>query len=324
MDNIFKVILIGAGNIGSRHAQALMRLEKDIEIAVYDVSETSLGVCKGRIEEVSRGNFKTDATYVTNFDLLPKNVDLAIIATSSEHRLNALENLLKTSNCKAIILEKFLFPTKGEHERASALLQQHKNTLFYVNCIKRRFEAYQFVKEKLDALEGKLKISVKGNNWGLAGNGVHYIDLLYFISNSPIKSIELPVVSYTEIIESKRLGYIELLGKCIAIAENGAEALIECTPGDYDKIETHIEKNNKQFTIVEFGSTVEVIIDDVKTVFDYPFQSILTKQYAEELLTNGKISLTEYGVSADYHVKFLEATAKLMKTKNYSKEWKIT
>ncbi|HEY1039418.1 MAG TPA: Gfo/Idh/MocA family oxidoreductase [Bacteroidia bacterium] len=324
MSDIFKVVLIGAGNIGSRHAQALMKLERALDITVFDVSEASLSVCKVRIEEIARGNHKTAANYITDSGQLPGNADLAIVATSSGHRLVSLEKLLSATRCKCIILEKFLFPTKEEYKQAELLLQQQKDIRVYVNCVKRMFDAYQFVKKKLDAIDGKIKMSLKGNNWGLAGNAVHYIDLFAYLADEDQLTISLTETPFSEIVESKREGYIELLGECKVLSSRGDEASIVSAPGEYKEIECRIEKGGKEFLIIELGSTIEVIIDNEKTVFDYPFQSLLTKQYAEELLVKGKISLTEYKISADQHLKFLDAAEEFIRTKKYNKEWKIT
>ena len=324
MSDIFKVVLIGAGNIGSRHAQALMKLEIDVDITVFDVSAAYLYVCKARIEEIARADYKTTTHYVTGFNQLPGSVDLAIIATSSGHRLISLEKLLSATTCKCIILEKFLFPTKAEYKQAALLLQQHKESRVYVNCVKRMFGAYQFVKEQLDSIDGRIKMNLTGNNWGLAGNAVHYIDLFSYLTNEDQLTISLTETPFSEIVESKREGYIELLGECKVVSAHGDEAGIVSAPGEYKEIECRIEKGGKEFLIIELGSTIEVIIDNGKTVFDYPFQSLLTKQYAEELLANGKISLTEYKVSADQHLKFLDATEEFIRTKKYNKAWKIT
>jgi len=51
-----KVILIGCGNIGSRHLQALVKLPYEIDIQIVDPNENSQKLAKSRLNETEKNN----------------------------------------------------------------------------------------------------------------------------------------------------------------------------------------------------------------------------------------------------------------------------
>ena len=77
---MFKVLIVGAGQLGSRYLQGLASLDIPLSIAVVDPFEPSLAIARERYLEVnSPCNHKID--YLTNFDQSNQCYDLAIIST---------------------------------------------------------------------------------------------------------------------------------------------------------------------------------------------------------------------------------------------------
>ena len=89
------VIIIGGGNIGSRHLQAFGKANVELQIVVIDPSQTSLDTCKTRWEEVGSANEEVKVLFQRDYSNLPKEIDFAVVSTNSEHRLSALKNLLQ-------------------------------------------------------------------------------------------------------------------------------------------------------------------------------------------------------------------------------------
>ena len=57
-----KIVLVGAGNIGSRHLQALALLDRDANIQVIDTLESSLKLAEERfnsVYDISQGTAKS-------------------------------------------------------------------------------------------------------------------------------------------------------------------------------------------------------------------------------------------------------------------------
>ena len=75
------IALIGAGQLGSRHLQALAQVKQPISIQVIDSSSDSLKVAEARFNEVS-SNFKGKISFHNDISSLEKNIDVAIVATN--------------------------------------------------------------------------------------------------------------------------------------------------------------------------------------------------------------------------------------------------
>ena len=107
--NSSNVIIIGAGNLGSRHLQALALINKLINIDVIDPSEQALKVAKERFEQISVNKDLNNIRFLSNMNNLREFIDVAIIATSSNIRKEVVEQLLKNRKIKYLILEKVVF-----------------------------------------------------------------------------------------------------------------------------------------------------------------------------------------------------------------------
>ena len=107
--NLFKVIILGCGNIGIRHLQGISKLKKPIEVYVCDTNIESLTNVKKKINKTKFISNLVNINYIHSLDVLKKNIDLAIISTSSYKRYNIIKNLVKKINIKFLIIEKFAF-----------------------------------------------------------------------------------------------------------------------------------------------------------------------------------------------------------------------
>jgi predicted dehydrogenase len=316
------IAIIGAGNIGSRHLQAFGAAKQSLKIILIDPSQASLDTSKARWEEVGKSNKEVKVIFQKDFLNLPKEIDFAVISTNSEHRLSALKNLLQHTVCANILLEKFLFFSESEYAEASSLIEKHKvNT--YVNVVRRTFESYQWVFEKLKSVSGNLGMKVIGNNWGMASNSIHFVDLFCYLANDAINTCEFQNLETATILPSKREGYVEFFGDLSASGTKGNKLTVSCHEGEYDKINIVIEKGNLKIHVEEKGSEIAVTIANEERKFPYPFQSQLTLRYFNELM-EGKPSSVSYKESSAMHVKFLHAVKNVLLHKNYQHEWKIT
>ena len=105
-----KIVIIGSGQLGSRHLQALSLLDRPALIFVVDPNEDSLKLAEKRFLEISNaGNRIVDVKYCSSIDKIPNHIDLAIISTNSDIRRAIIENLLNCCRVNYLILEKVLF-----------------------------------------------------------------------------------------------------------------------------------------------------------------------------------------------------------------------
>ena len=296
-----RVAIIGAGQLGSRHLQGLKTAQTEMEIWVIDASEESLRVAKERCDSVEGKTLKT-VQYNQSIEALPNDLDLVIVATGSKPRAAIVKSLLAHTSVKYLVLEKFLFTRLQDFNDVEVLLKE-KNVKCWVNCPRRMWSAYEHI-VKLINRDAPIRIEYRGQNWGMCCNTVHYIDLwMYLAGNAPF------MVDFCEVepsvIESKRSGYIELLGTEKFTSADG-DALILGSLAEFDGESKVIIRNEDN----------EIIVKESKGLWYYngvehtdktPFQSGLTGILADELLSTGECRLTPYSISAQYHKPYLTA-----------------
>ncbi len=297
---MYKVAIIGAGQLGSRHLQGLKGAASPLAITVMDSSKDSLQVSKERYEAVSTVGEKT-INYVSSMQELPKELDLVIIATGSKPRAAIIKSLLENCSVKYLVLEKVLFPTLNEYKEIETLLKA-KQVRCWVNCPRRMFGMYKHIKETIDTTK-PIYMTNADEDWGLCCNAIHMIDLFLYLTEETSYSVETKYLN-KEIEDSKRGGYIEMTGTLKILTHKGNELTL---------ISEHNFSGEKNF-LIENGDNLYGISEGEgfsfhNKKFDYamPYQSQLTGVLADEILKTGGCSLTPYQTSVLYHKPFIEA-----------------
>jgi hypothetical protein len=303
-DNIYNIAIIGVGQLGSRHLQGLAKSSKQFQISVVDPNAKSLIVAKQRFNEVSRFA-KNNVSYHQNISDLPSEIDLAIIATTANVRRKVVENLLDWCVVKFLILEKVVFQ-KSEDFILIQELFFDKGVKSWVNCARRSFPLYKKIKNELGT--DKLSIEVKGNNWGLACNGIHMIDLLAFLTEKTDIKIDTNELENI-IFDSKRNGFKELKGT-LKIQTSRGDILVLNDKDKYaENFEIFISNDSMQFNIFEDDGLVIRHITNNKTreeKISIPFQSDLTGSIVDQILDTGESDLTAYDECIKYHIPMLD------------------
>ncbi|OLS19108.1 MAG: Alanine dehydrogenase [Candidatus Heimdallarchaeota archaeon LC_2] len=78
--------IIGAGQIGSRHLQAIAKLTETTNIYIVDTSTDSLNIAKQRFKEIVNNEAEISTSYLTNQMDLPAELDIVIVSTNSNIR----------------------------------------------------------------------------------------------------------------------------------------------------------------------------------------------------------------------------------------------
>jgi len=301
---IYNIAIIGVGQLGSRHLQGLAKSSKQFQISVVDPNAKSLIVAKQRFNEVSRFA-KNNVSYHQNISDLPSEIDLAIIATTANVRRKVVENLLDWCVVKFLILEKVVFQ-KSEDFILIQELFFDKGVKSWVNCARRSYPFYKNLKNEI-SME-KISIKVKGNNWGLACNSIHIIDLMAFLTeqtdfdydNGGLENI---------VIHSKRNGYKELMGSLTIQTKRGDTLELIDTNKYIGDMVISISSDSLQYDIVEGRGLVFKHSLNVKSQEDeihFPLQSELTGVVVDQILDTGKSDLTSYDECMKYHIPMLD------------------
>ena len=97
-----KIVLIGSGQLGSRHLQALGKLEIPSSIYVIDNNTESLDLAKKRYLEINPDKKKQNISYHLDCNSIPEQIDYGIIATGSSSRFKVIENFIKPFRSKEL------------------------------------------------------------------------------------------------------------------------------------------------------------------------------------------------------------------------------
>jgi predicted dehydrogenase len=306
------IAIIGAGQLGSRHLQGVLKSDHNFTVYVVEPNIHSVGTAKERATEIAHQH---PITWLSSIDELPKVIDLCIIATSAGVRAMLTEKLLKHATVGHLILEKVLFTQLVQYERINQLLED-KNTPCTVNHPRRMYEAYQFIQEQLESYTGTTQMRVYGHNWGLACNGLHFLDMFYFITGHAPTHISTANID-PAYFESKRAGYIEFNGTLEASSEQGDRCTITCVDGPSQPIAVIIEKGPLRFDITEGREfRVELLYQNnpeknQSYAFIGPFQGELSKVLVDRTFDRLNTALPNYMEAQTLHLPFITAFLQL-------------
>lgn len=300
-----RVLVIGAGNLGRRHIQSLKLSKNDLEVFVVDTSIEALSQAKDAVEQAQ---ITIPVHYLTKLEDVSKNIDVAIVATTASTRLETLKWLIE-KGVSNIILEKIAFNSLHDIDEAAELVSAVEANI-WVNCPRRLYPIYQLLREELKGATFK-KFQVKGNDFGMGCNGIHFIDLLaYLIEDS---NYQLSSKKITDVVESKRVGYIELFGVLSGSFTSGCELLLECEKGSGNpSFDLLLEMEQGILRVDELAGKATLDMDDSsKTIkFNMPYQSELTGPLIDKIILDGECGLTGFETSLTLHRIFISATYK--------------
>lgn len=304
-----RVLLIGAGNIGSRHLQGLAKVKQSLSITVVDPFQESLKVAEERFLQIPT-HIKHKAEFLQKND--GGDFDVAIIATSSNIRRKVTEDLLKKSKVKNIIFEKLLFQKKGDYEFIDKLLKK-QNIRAWVNCSMRVTPFYRNLKQKF---EGKrIVYLLTGTRFGIATQAIHFIDHMTYLLDSYDFEVDTSLLD-SQILDSKRKGFKELTGTLkINFKDGSVGVFADFKEGDAP-IAAEIYSDNIKAVANE--TTRETFISSSPKWVMKPakdqllFQSDMTNKVVEDILNKATCGLPTYQESKVVHIKLLESLLKFL------------
>ncbi|MDD5302476.1 MAG: Gfo/Idh/MocA family oxidoreductase [Elusimicrobia bacterium] len=281
------IVVVGAGQLGSRHLQALALMPGPVRLFVLEPSAEARARAESRYAEV-RTPSSPLPRFLDHASELPAVIDAAVIATNADARLAALKTLLNGRRVRHVILEKVLFPTVAELDEAGDLLDR-ATAQAWVNCPRRLWPVYREMKALLGG-KGPLTLDVAGPQWGLGSNAVHFLDLFQYLTGTT-PDLDASGLD-AEPVASKRPGFLELTGTLRGSSPAGALSLTSTAAG-LGPVRVRIDAPGISREIDEAGCGVP--------------QSRLTHLPVQDLLATGACGLTPYKDSAELHRRLLPA-----------------
>lgn len=296
------ILIAGAGQLGSRHLQGVKTSKHELDIWVYDLSNESLKIAEERYNQVESNN--KSAHFINALDVVPSEIDVVIVASSSKPRAAIISAILASKTVKYMVLEKFLFPRLSEYEEIGSLIRQ-KQVKTWVNCPRRMWHGYETIKQIIDNNK-PIEYLYEGGEWGMCCNTIHFVDIFMHLNGMKNLSVNLNGL-IPEVADSKRAGYVEVHGTEVFTTANGS--VLKLTSLHDYKGESHLVIRNGN-TAIEYNEGKGVITVNGETItVPVHFQSGLSGILVDELIETGMCRLASYDQSASYHIAYLSEIA---------------
>ncbi len=310
---IKNILLVGCGEIGSRHLQALAKMEMPVRIWAIDPSSRSLEIAKARFKEIPINeniqSIKFESEIPDNLD----SMDLCIISTTSKIRFFVLKQIIEKISCKNIIFEKVLFQ-KEEHYIEADKIIEDKKIKCWVNNFRREEKYWKNVKKYFEN-KGNFRLYYGKSDWRLCTNAIHIMDLIEWLSNEKIVEVDGSSLD-DEIYESKRSGFIELTGKITGKTSNKGTFEMHAIKDIQDnKVEFKISNQDTRLFVNEAkGEGILMRKENnwkpEKHRFQIRFQSDRTQEIVKSILETGDCNLPTFNESANTHKPLLKSIIK--------------
>lgn len=294
------VAIIGAGQLGSRHLQGATLAQTPLQIYVVDPGEQSRRVALERFNQVAGASSPHSCTMLADYAALPAELDVAIIATDSRHRMEALKSLLAQSRVKSVVLEKFLFPHESDYAEAARLLEA-AGAKAYVNCPRRIWPVYAEIRKRIGT-DTPIIMSKTGHDWGLCCNAIHFIDTFLWLSGQSEYSVQTDGL-IPALIPSKRNGYVELQGSLEITTPRGDRLTLSSAPGEEPAL-VSIAQGEEKITLDEGAGKLQCTgPNPAELTIATPYQSGLTGGMIDRLLAGEEPGIAGYAESSACHLQ---------------------
>jgi predicted dehydrogenase len=291
----FRVLIVGSGQIGTRHLQAVASLPQLSEVEIVDPHPAAVRLGKERLSEISDCQTSTTFRWLSSLEKATVGGDLCIVATQADVRCQVVCRVAETLGYSNFLLEKVV--SQSVHEYESLIEFTHvKGLSVWVNCKSRAYPFHQRAQGYLNPSE-PVQFSVLGSNHGLATNGVHAADL--FLAYDGANQIHSSGSIIDPILHpSKRgEGIFDLSGTLHGYTEKGSHFMVSYSSDNHSQEHTTIMTPRYRCIVDQmrhwaYESDADngwawrpAIFDDNLLI------SQMTKAFATDILTMGRCEL---------------------------------
>ena len=297
----YSVLIIGAGQLGSRYLQGLVQVGFSLDIYIVDPNQRSLDVAISRWKEADGASSHHSLVSSVTYENIPSLIDLVICTTTANVRSVVVNDVVKHAKVKYWILEKVLAPSVLQIDSIVESVRSQDGTA-WVNTPRRMIDWYKNVKNNLS--DSPIHLSVKGGGWGLACNGIHFLDMFAWWAGDSIVDVDIAQLD-SEWFESKRSGFWEVTGNIKVATFRGSTMRLECRREREDVLMNL--KQDPLSWIIQEGNCSAIRSDGLDIHGTTPLQSQMTTQLVESILADGVCELPKLSVSAAIHSVFISA-----------------
>jgi len=313
----YKICIVGCGELGSRHLQAVASLPAISEIHIIDSNLKAFELGKSRLKQISDINQEIKFSWSGKIDQQAAKGDLCIVATQAKGRCQLIKEIFQRLGYRKFLIEKLVAQSLDDYQDLLAFVRAN-HLLIWVNCKSRAYSAHKHIKSRLDPDE-PIVFSIIGGNDGLANNGIHAVDLFSFYTKG--QKIHRSATHIDPILHPSKRGpeVFDLSGSLYGYSDKGSVFMLSFASG-----------SSAPTLISIVGSKASFIVDHYKK-FAYeshadsnwqwsriPFEenflvSNMTKAFAADILQESKCDLPTLEECYPAHEFIFEALASVFK-----------
>lgn len=294
----FNIVMVGAGQLGSRYLQGLAKYSEPLSIYVIDVDRVSLDTAQSRWLEAAEGSQLHSVNFQADMGGLPAITDLAIISTSSYVREKVVAALVTKTSVQNWILEKVLAQNTGSLHNIEKLVGNNA----WVNTFFRTLEWFQEIKKNTS--EGKIYLEVTGGNWGIGCNTIHFIDFISWWTGETVTGFDHSDLD-KEWYPAKRNGYWEING-CLRANFSQGSTTAFISDDSEAPFEIKIKTDNEEW-LIEWDKGIATRNDGFVLPGKVLYQSEMTPGLAASILLGKGCELPSLSASVQQHQPFIES-----------------
>ena len=292
-----RILIIGSGQLGTRHLQAVAQMPGVTTIEVVDPSPASLELGRARIAEL--GDAATpgiEYRWLSDVRKAWSSPDLVIVAAQSAGRAKLVADAYAATGATRWLLEKVVTRSVAEYSELMALAEAEALDM-WVNCKTRAYSVHKHIKSLIPA-GAPIYLSDTGGNHGLGNNGVHAADLFcYYVPCDHIGIVGSRIDD--EVHASKRGGDVCDLSGTLSGSANGSDFVLSFAGSHVAPDVVTIVAPGMRFVVDHFTKTAwESLEADNWTWKPIPISadeswavSHMTTAFATEIIEEGRCEL---------------------------------
>jgi predicted dehydrogenase len=300
------ILLVGAGQLGSRYLQGMTQKLENTKFIAVEPNPQAAATAKERFSQVESRSGNT-LTIVRDLKECGRDFDAAIIATTAATRLSALQETLAGSRVRKVVLEKVLFQDRPSYYAAEEMLKE-AGARAWVNCPRRTFDIYKKTRLFFGD-DSPIRIEVSGGAWGMACNGVHFLDLAaYLFGTCPISAEGSGLRPGA--LDSKRPGFLEVEGTLLADYGRGHTLSLYSDAASKAGVLVAIRGDAKT-AVIDESNGVAFFKEPERSWRQENFRMPPLSEYSgamiERIIEETRADIPEYEESMRVHLPFIDA-----------------
>ncbi|MCA9811912.1 MAG: hypothetical protein KC483_03505 [Nitrosarchaeum sp.] len=292
------ICLVGCGNVGSRHLQAIAKLPFPVDVEIVEPNQDSQELGKKRLSEIEQ-NRDNKFSWLARIDDLRCRPDLTIVATTATGRAEILCRLADIGHSRFLI-EKMACQSDEEYSMIVDKFHQRK-AKGWINTNPRCFASYQKLREYFEGSKN-IHFAVTASNVSALGtNTVHYMDLFSYFTDD--YNIMLNGDLLIDMVFPNKRGshLMEFAGTITGKTRDDSTMVLTFLPSEKLHTIVNIVGNDKHVMIDETNQKAIDMVNGNEIRFAYEHASTLTTRISQDILEKDDCGLSTLEDSQGLH-----------------------